>query len=722
MSLQKREHFFRIIFGENSGYICISIRKPGTKSFEEEFFSYPEKLPELLDFVQRFSLTHDVYYCAQLLSRNKRVKEAVIICPTVWADLDTCEPSKMLVAPTISIQSSPNRFQALWKLVEPIEPSLAEDLSRRIAYYHSDDGADKSGWDLTQLLRVPFTYNHKYQGAGALPQVTIVATHQGDYSLGDFEAYPPAEGFEHTSIPFPEQFPAKDPETILDEYRSFLPPQVWNLFSEVPQGDWSKSLWVLENYLFEGGMSREEVFVVAKSSACNKYARDNRSTKLLWSDVCRAWSHVESKSKGSLVGPQQITFPDLLTESERESCKKTPTIVEEYIEWAKTLGDAAWQYHEAAAFIVLSSLLSGSIRLPTSYGTLSPNLWFMILADTTITRKSTAMDLAMDLVSEIDTDVILATDGSIEGLMTALSMRPGRPSVFLRDEFSGLLESLTKKDYYAGMGETLTKLYDGKLQKRILRKETIEVRDPVLILFAGGIKTRILSLLTVENIASGFIPRFVLVTAESDISSLKPLGPPTDRSLKGREDLITNLKTLYDYYTQDQLVRINGKEIAQKARWEAELTPKAWSRYNALESSLINSALQSSQAEILTPSFDRLAKSGLKVSLLIAASRNLDNKIVVEEEDIVRAFYYVEKWRTYTYEVVRGVGKSITERIIERVLVSIQKKPGILRSVVMQNHHLTSRDADNILGTLEQRGLISRVRSGRSERLNPAEV
>src|SRR6185295_16082845 len=166
-----------------------------------------------------------------------------------------------------------------------------------------------------------------------------------------------------------------------------------------------------------------------------------------------------------------------------------------------TLGDAAWQYHQAGAFVALSSLLAGSVRLPTSFGTVIPNLWFMILADTTLTRKSTAMDLVMDLLLEIDTDCVLATDGSIEGLMTSLSMRPGRASIFLRDEFSGLLDAMVRKDYYAGMAETFTKLYDGKFQKRILRKDIIEVKDPVLIFFAGGIKNKTMSLVTHEQVS-----------------------------------------------------------------------------------------------------------------------------------------------------------------------------------------------------------------------------
>src|SRR5688500_8562350 len=106
----------------------------------------------------------------------------------------------------------------------------------------------------------------------------------------------------------------------------------------------------------------------------------------------------------------------------------------------------------------------------------------MILADTTLTRKTTAMDMAMSLLREVDDDVILATDGTVEGLMQAISTRPGRPGIFWKDEFSGLLEAMRKKDYMASMAETLTNLYDHKYQKRQLRKEVIELREPVLLM------------------------------------------------------------------------------------------------------------------------------------------------------------------------------------------------------------------------------------------------
>jgi len=53
----------------------------------------------------------------------------------------------------------------------------------------------------------------------------------------------------------------------------------------------------------------------------------------------------------------------------------------------------------------------------------------------------------------------------------------------LRDEFSGLLDQMTKKDYLSGMAELLTKLYDCKMQKRVLKSGIVEVRNPRLTIY-----------------------------------------------------------------------------------------------------------------------------------------------------------------------------------------------------------------------------------------------
>jgi hypothetical protein len=709
--------FLKIAFGpEAKGYICIAFLSIGgsghKREMTERFFRYPDQLNEAARAAEDGKYHADVYYCPHLFETPRRRKDNVVSCPTIWADLDTCPPNKVQLTPSFIIESSPGRYQALWSLAHVIPAHVAEDISKRLAYFHAEDGCDRSGWDLTQLLRLPGTPNYKYTDQ---PQVRLLSHNSVLYTPNDFRGYPEVKhsAFLKTPMPSAAQLPQEDPEDILQKYKHALLPATYDLFTITPDGEWSEKLWKLEMLLLEMGMTREEVFVVCWGAACNKYRRDGKDRSYLWVEVCRAFVAYNERVNAVVFPGADIR--DLLTPDEEREVEEYQGFVEEYIEWASSLGDAATQYHQAGAFTILSALLSGRVTLPTSYGPMVPNLWFMILGDTTLTRKSTAMDIATDLLLEVDPECILATDGSVEGLMQGLSTRPKRPSIFLRDEFSGLLEMITKKDYYAGMAEVLTKLYDGKLQKRILRKEEITVRDPILLILAGGIRNRVQGLLTHEHVSSGFIPRFIFVTAESDTSRLQPLGPPTVKDLGNREILIKRMEDLINRYGNASHVHV--KELGHRAPvnplTSAQLTPAAWARYNLLEQDLVESGLDSEKPELMTPLFDRLSKNILKASILLAAARQVDGEgdVTVEERDIVHAIRYGRQWRAYAIEIVNGIGKTTYERDLERILNAIIKRPGIARSALMQSYHLTAQQANQAFDTLMQRGQISMTRT-----------
>jgi hypothetical protein len=724
--------FLTLALGETvTGYLCLAfLPNTPTRKFRERWYSYPDQLDEAVLEIKGCLLTDNVYFCPQLFSQQKRRKEYVRFTPSAWADLDACDPRRLQVEPSMLWESSPGRHQALW-LLDRVAPEDAEALSRRIAYAHAEDGCDRSGWDLTQLLRVPYTYNYKYGTVTNHPIVTPHRAGRERYRLDDFPYEEVAE-YLYDKFPYPDRdsLEGMDADELLASKGRMLPPSIWHLYNTEPEPDrkegWSGALWNLLMLLGEYGFTREETLVIAIEAKCNKYARDGRSNTMLWADVCRAFSRLEKQSEQDTPSTR-ADDNGLLSDEERDRVRHMePTFIEHYIEWARTTGDAAQQYHQAGAFVALSTILSGNLVLPTSFGTIVPNLWFMILADTTLTRKTTAMDLAMDCVEEVDIDALLATDGSVEGLMTALSTRPGRPSVFLRDEFSGLLEAMSKKDYLAGMPEVLTKLYDGKSQKRLLKKETIAVTLPRLIIFAGGIKNKVTGILTHEQVSSGFMPRFVFITAESDVTRVKPLGPPSERTDNGRAVIIAALTDIASHYQQVHLMEVSGpggqvggvKAEVRKV-YSARLTDDAWIRYNSLEYALLNMGLQEEYlADVLTPTYDRLAKSILKAAVLLAASVQRSEEVVVDEDHILRAIHYGERWKTYADDVIGRIGRSSDEQQLDRVIKSLANHPeGLTKSKLMQWHHLNARTTSIILDTLEQRGVLVRRKSGRGETL-----
>lgn len=712
-----RERFFQTVFGSETGYIGVAT-KVG-ESFTEAYFHYPNELNGLLEWINRNINGRNVYFCPQLLIRPKRTKANVTICTNVWADLDEVNPQPLDPAPSIVLITSPGRYQGLWILDKPAEPTTAEGASRRLTYA---TGADPSGWDLSQLLRIPLTYNIKYDDP---PIVELARLTNETHKLETFMALPEPEEYKKVDADFPEEaINNLNSEEVLKKHRDNLIPSIFQLYTTAPDSDWSGALWNLECMLLESGMTSEEAFIVAWDSAVNKYRRDRRPPVELWRELMKAVAMVDIQEREE---GKSIDIEELMTDKERAIVRNLPdTFVEKYIKWCTARSDASWQYHQAGAFTILSAILAESVRLPTSFGVVIPNLWFLILGDTTLTRKTTAMEMAMDLLLTVYPEAILATDGSIEGLLTELSLRSGKTSLFWRDEFAGMLDSMRKKDYYSGMVEALTKLYDGKYQKRILRKETIEVRDPIFILFAGGIKTRIMELFDLDYIINGFVPRFIFIVAEPKLDSFKPAGPANKDMLKLSVELIEELTALRENYDTETVMIVGEQHIANKRTWNAVLAPEVWDRYNVLEKQLVSAGLKSDNSDIYTPTMDRLAKSGLKIAMLIAASRQDPNKdekgnIYVVMDDMLRAIFYIDQWKEYSTYVVNAAGKSMSEKTMERALVLIHRGKNN-RSDLMRSMHLNSREADMILDTLEQRGYIRRTRSGKKEKLFPTTV
>jgi hypothetical protein len=731
------KEFFEFIFGGlNDGYLCIvtinrnlktNQKVTGDALVKQHFFPWPDGLDKALALIDKVKTQQDVYFTPFLTIRRRRKKQDITETPVAWADGDLCPLESLLVPPSAVIRSSnageQDKYHFYWKFDDIQTSDVGEHISKRIAYYHADEGMDRSGWDLTQLLRVPETYNHKF--SPPLQVSKAIIDEDLTYIEEDFRPYPEVESTTEFHPLENVELPDVSAQEILLQHKVELNPRAFDLYNIEPDQlrDWSKNLWELELICLEAGISPEETFIIARSSACNKYARDNRPEKNLWKEVQKAAVYVKDRDKEVpdvlTAGAVKVEPPRLLDDSERARVERDETFIERYTKWAKKLGDAAVQYHPAGAFVILSSLLCGNVKLPTSFGTVVPNLWFMILADTTLTRKSTAMDNATDLLLDIDDDILLATDGSIEGLLTSMATRSGKPSLFLRDEVTGLIEAMSKKEYMAGMMETLTKMYDAKHMKRILRRETIDVRDPRLVLFAGGIRSKMMDLLTYQHVSSGFLPRFIFITAESDLTRIKPIGPPTMVNLEERDDLIDEARTIYGHYAVTVNPSSNGKASIPK-QWNAELTEEAWLLYNKYEFRLLDFAIESHDPALVTPMMDRLSKSGLKASVLLAASRIHQDKIEVTELDVLHAFYYIEQWMGHTAAIIGSIGTSQDERKLQKILSEIENNPGILRSKIMQKFYLNARETNDILATLEQRNSIKRQqRGGRGERIVP---
>lgn len=662
-------------------------------------------------YIDSLRPNNNVWFGINLYSEPERAKKFCQKTNLLWADLDDCPPTEIEPPPQVVIESSPGRWQGIWRLDESIDPYIAEDYSRRLYNGHKDKGVD-SGWALTKLLRVPGTENLKYADR---PSVELKQASEPLLAVTIFDALAEVQEIEVDEAEIPDELP--DAENVLYKYQGRLRQNnFFQTYAYEPNedDDWSKLLWRLLLICFESGLSAEESYAVALTSNFDKYERDGRPTRFLWRDVLKAEAHTNRVKTVTTRG--RLGMPELIP---GDSFKLKPSFIDEYRQWGEEKTDAPAIYHDLSAFILLSSLLSANIKLETSYGTLRPNLWGLVLGETTITRKSTAMRMATGIISDIDDDIVLATDASAEGLLSGLQSRSGRTSVFFRDEVTGFFSSIQKKDYLSGLPELLTQLYDcPPILRRRLRKELISISDPIFIFFGGGIEDRIYTILDETHILSGFLPRFLIVSGEADLARIRRTGPPTQQSIEQGQAIYAKLHGMYHDYITIHETTVLGQKASMPVDVEAILTNDAWELYGDIEYRLVEAASNSANPTTALPTFNRLAVSMLKMSVLVASTQRepVEELLQVDVDDIRHAAKYIQHWGNFTVDLVENIGQTINGRMYMKALDLVQQNPGLLRGELMRLMNLNKREVTEIQDTLEARGQINVVKEGKGVR------
>ena len=251
--------FWRHVFGGERDLLQIFTAKrdsDGTidrATIKFEFFAYPKKAEAAAKWaLEKSEEGREVYQCSHLLTEPRRVKENAAAVHSLWGDLDGAEVPNGELKPTAVVESSPGRYHAYWRLTDAIPADIAEQLNRRLA--HKID-ADPSGFDRTQLLRVPETTNYKYPDH---PRVRILET-EGS------RAYPPKQleeilpTFEEPEAAHEPADDSEEPPVVLDaealkEWRGEKPK-----LKDDGKIDRSASLLKIGRVLFDAGATGSTV-------------------------------------------------------------------------------------------------------------------------------------------------------------------------------------------------------------------------------------------------------------------------------------------------------------------------------------------------------------------------------------------------------------------------------------------------------------------------------
>lgn len=233
-------------------YFCLSTKSRSGK-WEDHFFKRSQ-FKSLKDFVEE-NRDKDLYFCPHGFRKPRRLKENAEMPKLLWADLDEVDPRELKDMPTVAWESSPGRFAAVWVL----DRFSTESLNRRFTYAV---GADKGGWDVTQVLRLPGTINYKYTST---PKVRLMWADGPTHYVEQIEKGLPKERKVTASTNAAMSIYKKYEKTFSPFVRREL------LKGKPKQGKRSQVFWKLTQEIMEAGATQEEAFELLSVSPWNKF-------------------------------------------------------------------------------------------------------------------------------------------------------------------------------------------------------------------------------------------------------------------------------------------------------------------------------------------------------------------------------------------------------------------------------------------------------------------
>lgn len=288
--LESTLDFLTLVWGSRLGWVDIPSKING--NWIPWSASWPEDKPMIRRRIEScIEDEEEVYFSVCQFSQEGRRIQDTMSSQWLWADLDRIDPvdcQALDLTPTVCWESSPFRYQGLWKLDRRLKPQVLARVNRALSYALS---ADKGGWDLTQVLRPIGTFNFKYPNS---PEVLLVYDDGPEYGAG--ELYKLVKPFVEPAV----RQPVVSPQEW--RVRGKVPARARRLLAtpadQVVQGERSNRLWELNCLLVESGLHDEEIYDLVVETPWNKWGPGDRLRR----DIAKARTHVDERPPAGVNG------------------------------------------------------------------------------------------------------------------------------------------------------------------------------------------------------------------------------------------------------------------------------------------------------------------------------------------------------------------------------------------------------------------------------------
>ena len=278
-------------------------------------------------------------------------------------------------------------------------------------------------------------------------------------------------------------------------------------------------------------------------------------TSITQSDKLVQARGIEARLNGKLVFPEK-SFPE--------------EFFQPVVEYFSTMTDAPISFLHCSVFMMVSGVIGNRVFVPAGSQKVKVNLYLLMLAGSTVGRKTTGINLAKKYLRLLENRIkaasearnaesfaptqdngdeqvkfIMPDSGSLEGLIETMrepgvitvtqwdgkdkiqTQEPEQKTIMnsglaLYSEFAALLD-MVDKEYNKGYKTALIDFYDGNDYERQLKKEHSVIKNPCLSMFAASTMTQFKQRIKEDDKHSGFLQRIAFVHETEQQRALQSL-------------------------------------------------------------------------------------------------------------------------------------------------------------------------------------------------------
>lgn len=322
-----------------------------------------------------------------------------------------------------------------------------------------------------------------------------------------------------------------------------------------------------------------------------------------------------------------------------------------------------------------------------------PNIWIMLVGQSTILRKSTSLDIGTSALRSLnaekpDRHFILPNDGSFAGFLECLKVE--KNGVLKHSEVASLLENMNK-GYNLSMKSLFTDFFDVPPFHKIYIKETGEehIKTPMFGIAAGTTLNWLKQNISRNDRESGFLARFLYCYMDNKEKSM-PIPKMVDPRFSSR------FKEVFL-----RLMKVDPFEIIVDRSYQESYIKFYECIDRSLRNPLLDDGTKSLLGRLQTDYF-------LKLTILDStlSGRSLATSDVADRVSAMLSFYVNQ-----ALNIMNMLLKTDIAKTQEKILEYLDKRKRVSATDIHRlfNNHLHSKNLHATMKGLEDAGLIRKV-------------